>query len=186
MILCYLNLIRSIPAFLMYFKMQDKKSVNEDLKKINQPPNYIGLHRALYQKYNCFRNIFYARTVKEYPFQTKLSKVLWYPMKDCGIEVADGFGGGMRVFHGHSTIICAKSIGDNFTTYQNVTLGRGKMINGSNIPIIGNNVTVYTGAIIIGGVHIGNRVTIGAGTVVVKDVPDDTTVVSSPVRYIKK
>lgn len=90
------------------------------------------------------------------------------------------------MFHGHSTIIYAKSIGNNFTTYQNVTLGRGKKINGNDIPIIGDDVTVYTGAIIVGGVHIGNRVKIGAGAVVVRDVPDDTTVVSSPVRYLKK
>lgn len=183
--LCYLNLIRSIPAFLIYLKMQDKTKIDEDLKRINQPSTCMGLHRALYDKGNCFRNIFYARTMQEYPLLTKISKLLFPPMFGLGINVADGIAGGMRVFHGNSTIVFARSIGKNFTVYQNVTLGRGKKIDGNDIPIIGDDVIVYTGAIVIGGVHIGARAKIGAGAVVVKDVPPDTTVVSSPVRFLQ-
>ena len=67
-----------------------------------------------------------------------------------------------------------------------MTIGRGKKIDNNNLPIIGNNVTVYAGAIIVGGIHIGDNVTIGAGAVVVKDVPDNTTVVGAPVRLISK
>lgn len=164
--------------------MQDKTKINEDLKKINQPSTCMGLHHALCGKGNCFRNIFYARTVQDYPLLTKVSKLLLPPLFGLGIEVSDGIGGGMRVFHGNSTIVFAKSIGKNFTVYQNVTLGRGKSIDGNDIPIIGDDVIVYTGAVVIGGVHIGNRAIIGAGAVVVKDVPSDTTVVSSPVRFL--
>lgn len=186
MILVYLNFIRSIPALLIYHAMNNKFAIHKDLESIGQPATPMGLHCALYYNSCCFRNIFYARTNNFFPMLTKLSKLLWHPMLDCGIEVTDGFGGGMKIFHGHSTIIYAKYIGNNFTTYQNVTLGRGKKINGTDIPVVGDDVTVYTGAIIVGGVHIGNRVKIGAGAVVVKDVPDDTTVVSSPVRHLKK
>lgn len=185
MLLCYLNLIRSIPAFLMYFKMQDKTPINEDLKKVNQPSTYLGLHRAMYYKGNCFRNIFYARTVKLYPLLTKISKLFFPLLFGLGIDVSDEIGGGMRVYHGNSTIVFAKSIGKNFTVYQNVTLGRGKEIDGNDIPIIGDDVIIYTGAIVVGGVHIGDRVKIGAGAVVVKDVPSDTTVVGGSVRFLK-
>lgn len=186
MLLCYLNLIRSIPAFLMYFRMSDNGLINEDLKKINQPSTYLGLHRALYNKGNCFRNIFYARTVKDYPLLTKISKLLFPPMFGLGIDVVNGIGGGMRIYHGYSTIVFAKSIGKNFSIYQNVTLGRGKEINGNDIPIIGDDVTVYTGAVVIGGIHIGDRAQIGAGAVVVKDVPADTVVVGGSARFLKR
>ena len=186
MILCYLNLIRSIPAFLMYFKTRDKTPINEDLRKVNQPSTYLGLHRAIYYKGNCFRNIFYSRTRRKYPLLTKISKFLFPPIFSLGIDVVEEIGGGMRVYHGYSTIVFAKSIGRNFSVYQNVTLGRGKEIGGNDIPIIGDDVIVYTGAIIIGGVHIGDRVKIGAGAVVIKDVPSDTTVVGSPARFLKK
>ena len=46
--------------------------------------------------------------------------------------------------------------------------------------------TIYAGAIVIGGVHIGDNVKIGAGAVVVKDVPENTTVVGSTIRMIKQ
>ena len=70
--------------------------------------------------------------------------------------------------------------------YQQVTIGRGKMINGNDIPIIGDNVTVYTGAIVVGGITIGDNAVIGAGAVVTKDVPANTTVVGAAPRYINK
>lgn len=182
---CYLNIFRSIPALIIYFKMQDTISVDEDLNKNGQPSTAIGLHRALFYNAGGFRNIFYARSVRKFPILTKISKFFWRPMFGLGIDVKDEIGSGMQIHHGYSTIVFAKSIGKNFTVYQNVTVGRGKEINGNDIPIIGDNVTVYTGAVIIGGIHIGDRVKIGAGTTVVKDVPSDTTVVSSPARFVK-
>lgn len=154
MILLYLNLFRSIPALLIYRKIADKSKLNKDIIKRGQSPTALGLHFALYNDDTCFRNVFYARVVHQFPLLTKASKFFWRPLPDLGIEVNDDLGGGMTIFHGHSTIVYAKSIGNDFTTYQNVTIGRGKKINGNDIPIIGNNVTVYTGAIIIGGVHI--------------------------------
>lgn len=186
MILLYLNLFRSIPALLIYWKITDKTKVNKDIVKSGQSPTAMGLHLALYNDNTCFRNIFYSRVVNQFPLLTKISKFFWRPLSDLGIEVIDGFDGGMQIFHGHSTIVYAKSIGSNFTTYQNVTIGRGKKINGTDIPIIGDDVTVYTGAIIVGGVHIGDRVQVGAGAVVVKDVPADSTVVGGAMRILKR
>lgn len=186
MILLYLNFFRSIPALLIYYKTADRSKLNEDIVKRGQAPTALGLHRALYNNNTCFRNIFYSRVVKQFPLLTKISKFFWRSLPDLGIEVIDGFGGGMQIFHGHSTIVYAKSIGSNFTTYQNVTIGRGKKINMTDIPIIGDDVTVYTGAIIVGGVHIGDRAKVGAGAVVVKDVPADSTVVGGAMRILKR
>lgn len=184
----YLALFRSVPAFWLYLLLpeEERKKVNSDLQKMGGVASLAGLHRALYRKGNCFRNLFYARTGKYHPRITKFAKIFWRPMFGLEIDVADGIGGGMRIYHGYSTIVFAKEIGTNFTVYQNVTLGRGKMVNENDIPIIGNNVTIYTGAIVIGGVRIGDGVKIGAGAVVVKDVPADTTVVGAPERIINR
>ncbi|EKC52372.1 serine O-acetyltransferase [human gut metagenome] len=62
------------------------------------------------------------------------------------------------------------------------TLGNGK----GGRPAIGNDVKIYTGATVFGGIHIGNHVTIGAGAVVFQDIPDGATVVGNPGRIIQK
>lgn len=75
-----------------------------------------------------------------------------------------------------------KKIGKNFHVYQQVTIG----FNGNEAPIIGDNVRVYCGAKIIGGIHVGNNVVVGANAVVCKDVPDNVVVGGVPAKVIKK
>ncbi len=89
-------------------------------------------------------------------------------------------GGGIFIQHGYCTDISVRSMGENCWINQKVTFG----YQGNYCPIIGNNVRVGVGAIIIGDVTIGDNVNIGAGAVVVKDVPSNTTVVGQPARYI--
>lgn len=72
--------------------------------------------------------------------------------------------------------------GKNITIFQNVTVGQSK----EKYPIIGDNVVIGAGAIIIGDVKIGNNVRIGAGTVVTFDVPDNSTVVGQKAKIILK
>lgn len=96
--------------------------------------------------------------------------------------VTPDIGEGFRPFHAFSTIVYAKSIGRNFCVFQNVTIGFN---NGKN-PTIGDNVTVFAGANVLGGVKIGDNVIIGAGSVVSKDIPSNTMVVGIPAKPIKK
>lgn len=51
---------------------------------------------------------------------------------------------------------------------------------------MGNNVTVYANAVIVGNVHIGSNSVIGAGSVVLSDVPENEIWAGNPARFIKK
>ena len=77
-------------------------------------------------------------------------------------------------------------LGRNCIIYQNVTIGQGKYIehNHSDVPIIGDNVTIYANSVLVNGIKIGNNVTIGAGSIVLNDVPDNTTVAGNPARVL--
>lgn len=80
------------------------------------------------------------------------------------------------------TIGSGTIIGKNCTIYHQVTIGNEK----NKFPIIGDNVTIYAGAKVIGGIKIGNNAVIGANAVVIKDVPDNAVAVGVPARIIKK
>lgn len=93
-------------------------------------------------------------------------------------------GRGLVIQHGFSSIINAQSVGKNCQIWQNVTIGKGKP--GGEKPVIGDDVKIFAGAIVIGSITIGNKVSIGAGSVVVKSIPDNCVVVGNPARIIKK
>lgn len=75
-------------------------------------------------------------------------------------------------------------IGNNCKILQHVTIG-GKQGAGNKLPIIGDNVLIGVGAIVLGNIRIGNNAIIGAGSVVLKDVPDNAVVVGNPAHIIK-
>jgi len=85
-------------------------------------------------------------------------------------------GGGLRAEHGFSSIIVAERIGKNFCFNQNVTVGWGK----KGKPVIGDNVRIYTGAVVAGAINIGNNVTISANSLVTEDIPDNSFVIGNP------
>lgn len=92
-------------------------------------------------------------------------------------------GGGISLNHAHSTEVNAGSIGCNCIIFQNVTIGTKGSIEG---PKIGNNVFFGTGCVVLGNITIGNNVKIGANAIVVKDIPDNCTVVSRGTVIVKK
>jgi serine O-acetyltransferase len=98
------------------------------------------------------------------------------------VTKSKNLGKGLLVVHGFSTIINAKQVGENFTIYQQCTVGYGK----TGKPIIGDNVTMYAGSIVIGDVTIGDNCIIGAGAVINKSLPPNTTCVGKGFRVLKK
>lgn len=90
-------------------------------------------------------------------------------------------GGGLLIIHGFSIIISCKRIGSNCTLFQQVTIGASN----TGVPDIGDNVTIYCGAKVLGGIRIGDDVLIGANAVVVSDVPSHCIVAGVPAKIIK-
>ncbi|WP_297572274.1 serine acetyltransferase [uncultured Deefgea sp.] len=90
--------------------------------------------------------------------------------------------------HGMKSIFVsgAAVIGKNCVIFQQVTIGSNTLLdsNGRGAPIIGDNCYIGAGAKIVGKVIIGNNVRIGANTVVHKDVPDNSVVVSGEQKVI--
>lgn len=121
-----INIPRSIPALLMYRHLSCQNEIREDLLRNGGNGSWWNLHRELLRS-TVARKIFYYRTNQHAPVLTKLSKILYRPFESMEID-ADSIGGGMQVFHGYSTIVFARSIGKNFTVYQQVTIGRGKKL----------------------------------------------------------
>lgn len=77
-------------------------------------------------------------------------------------------------------------VGSGCTIYQNVTLG-GRRLGASNIvyyPRVGDAVTIFAGAAVLGDAIIGNASTIGANAVVLKSVPDGATAAGVPARIL--
>ena len=95
---------------------------------------------------------------------------------------AECIGKGLLLHHGFSSMISARLIGDYCHIYQQVTIGNGK----NGIPSIGNNVTIYPGAKVVGGITIGEDVISGANCVVTKDIPPHSIVAGIPGQIIKQ
>lgn len=86
--------------------------------------------------------------------------------------------------HGLNGIIVNQysKIGKNATIYHQVTIGSSDT---KTAPIIGDNITIYPGAKIIGNIKIGDNVIIGIGSVVLKDVPNNAIVAGVPAKIIR-
>lgn len=90
-------------------------------------------------------------------------------------------GKGLKINHGLGTVIGARVIiGDNALLHQGITFGDK---NGGR-PILGNNVSVYAGAQILGAIKIGDNAVIGANTVCFIDIPDNSKVAGVPAKIL--
>ena len=104
-----------------------------------------------------------------------------------GIEIHPGATIGRRCFidHGMGVVIGATAeVGDGCTIYQGVTLGGTSLQRTKRHPTLGKNVTVGSGAAVLGAIYVGDGARIGANSVVVKDVPANATVVGIPGRVV--
>ncbi|RST58305.1 serine O-acetyltransferase [Siminovitchia terrae] len=104
-----------------------------------------------------------------------------------GIEIHPGAKIGRRFFidHGMGVVIGETcEIGDGVTVYQGVTLGGTGNEKGKRHPTIKDNALIATGAKVLGNITIGENSKVGGGSVVLKDVPPNSTVVGIPGRVV--
>ena len=100
-----------------------------------------------------------------------------------GIEIhpAARIGEGLFIDHGAGVVIGETAdIGDNVTLYQGATLGGTGFATGKRHPTVQDNVTIGSGAKLLGPIIVGHGAKIGANSVVITDVPPNSTVVGNP------
>ena len=106
-----------------------------------------------------------------------------------GVEIHPAAQIGRRLFIDHAMgVVIGETtvVGDDCVLYQGVTLGGTGKETGKRHPTLGDRVTVGTGAKVLGNIKIGDDVKIGGNSVVVKDVPAESTVVGVPGRVVRR
>ena len=169
--------LRMIPHIILY--MANRSKIAPDLEKYSADGCGIGAFIKVCTRQKVFRNLFYYRLGEYVSVFIK-----WMLPPDPTLHIwCPSIGPGAHFEHNYATYLNAERIGSNFYCLQLVTLGNdGKM----QRPIIGDDVKIFTGATVFGGITIGNHVTIGAGAVVSKNVPDNCTVIGNPAYIVKK
>lgn len=187
MVWVYLNFWRILPAYLFFrtnkFKAKCLIDLEEWVKRfaaVKEKGKLIQFgYIVLFNK--VYRNILLNRLHRNL-FMCIIARILFAPLSSCYINMPpENIGGGLFLQHGFSTIIAAKEIGERCHINQQVTIGYDE----KDSPVIGNNVLVAAGAIVIGKVNIGDNAKVGAGAVVVKDVPANATVVGVAAKVVK-
>lgn len=104
-----------------------------------------------------------------------------------GVDIHPGATIGEGLFIDHATgVVIGETcvIGNNVTLYQGVTLGGTGKEKGKRHPTVGNNVVVASGAKVLGSFTVGDNSKIGAGSVVLHEVPPNSTVVGIPGKVV--
>ena len=141
---------------------------------------YTGLHAIV-----CHR-IAHALNRAGVPVLPRLIMSVARWLTGTEIHPAAVIGRGLFIDHGMGVVIGETAvIGHNVTLFQGVTLGGTGKEKGKRHPTIGDNVVIGAGAKVLGSITIGNNSIIGANAVVIRDVPDHSTVVGVPGRIAK-
>lgn len=122
------------------------------------------LLKIILKPFQLYYSLMTNRYCIDLPFQTKI-------------------GAGLKLNHSYGIVVNADAIiGENFYLGHNVTIGS----NGpKNVPVIGNNVTIFTGSVVIGNVSIGDNVVVGACSLVFKDIPNNTIVGGNSCKVLR-
>jgi len=115
------------------------------------------------------------------PLLPRLASMLTRSITGIEIHPAACIGEGLFIDHGAGVVIGETAdIGDNVTLYQGVTLGGTGFATGKRHPTVQDNVTIGSGAKLLGPITVGHGAKIGANSVVITDVPPNSTVVGNP------
>lgn len=171
-----MGLIKNIKEEIAIIRERDP-AIHSSMEVFLYPSFKVMMHyriaHRLYQK----GHYFWARYISQ------------RAVRKTGIEIHPGaqIGKGLFIDHGNGVIIGETTIiGNNVTLYQGVTLGGTGKEHGKRHPTIEDNVMISAGAKILGSFTIGANSKIGAGSVVLNEVPPNSTVVGVPGRVVKR
>ncbi len=134
-----------------------------------------GIHALLAHR------VAHAMFVARVPLLPRLIAMLTRTLTGIEIHPAARIGQGLFIDHGTGVVIGETAeIGSNVTLYQGVTLGGTGFATGKRHPTVQDNVTIGSGAKLLGPITIGHGAKIGANSVVITDVPPNSTVVGNP------
>lgn len=156
---------------------QRDPAIHSSMEVFLYPSFKVMMHYRIAHKLYLNKHYFLARWVSQ------------RGVRKTGIEIHPGaqIGKGFFIDHGNGVIIGETAIvGDNVTLYQGVTLGGTGKEQGKRHPTVGNNVMISAGAKVLGSFKIGDNSKIGAGSVVLEEVPPNSTVVGVPGRVVKR
>ncbi len=105
--------------------------------------------------------------------------------------IGSTIGSGLVIKHPVGIVVGNKVVcGKGLSLMHGVTLGqksfRSNRAQDTSNPVIGDDVKIGVGAMLLGGIKVGNRVTIAAGTLLISDAPDDTFVSGNPSKIVEK
>lgn len=169
--------LRMLPHIAIY--LMKKRKIDADLQKYSADGTGVGAFIKVCTRQRVFRNLFYYRLGE---YVSVFIKWLLPPERTLTIWCPE-IGEGCHFEHNYATYLNAERIGRDFYCLHLVTLGNDSK---GQRPVIGDGVSIYTGATVFGGIHIGDNVTIGAGAVVSKDVPANCTVVGNPAVIVRQ
>ena len=158
------------------YKAQDPAATNA----LSIIINYPGIHAIFFHRIAHFINNLGLKFLAR--FISQVARFL------TGIEIHPGATIGKRLFidHGNGVVIGETAeIGDDVVMFHQVTLGGTGRDKGKRHPTVGNGVTIATGAKVLGNIKIGDNSKIGANAVVLKNVPENATVVGIPAKIVK-
>ena len=136
---------------------------------------YPGLHALLAYR------VAHALDAADVPFLPRAISYLSRSLTGIEIHPRARIGDGLFIDHGMGVVIGETAeIGNDVTLYQGVTLGGTGFATGKRHPTIEDNVTIGSGAKLLGPITIGHGAKIGANSVVIHDVPPNSTVVGVP------
>lgn len=155
----------------------------------NDPAARSGLE--IFLLYNGFHAIVYYR-ISHWLYQHRLKFLARWVSQHAkwttGVEIhpAATIGRRLVIDHGTSVVIGATAqIGDDCLIYQGVTLGGTGISTGKRHPTLGDGVMVGSGAKILGPITVGDHARVAANAVVLRDVPENSTVVGVPGHVVR-
>ena len=169
--------LRMLPHITLY--LLHRRQIDPDLERYSADGRGLGAFIKVCTRQRVFRNLFYYRMGE---YRSVFIKWLLPPERTLNIW-CPSIGEGCHFEHNYATYLNAERIGRNFYCLQLVTLGNDSEM---RRPTIGDNVSIYTGATVFGGITVGDNVTIGAGCVVRRDVPPNSVVVGNPAVIVRK